>query len=276
MIPISPIKIFRKSRTLNKNKFISRNSLNKELSIFNNCSKGLSLKEEIEEDEMKSALEEDRNIVVNERSIDTVYRKFTLKRYKSINESSSLETPIHISTFKNLDIECFSYNILSNLNFMNDNSRIIVIEDQNLIRNSTIKLIETVLRDLNRPNFDVIGGCDGIDLLYYVIKDNLNSKIKCIFTDENMVYLNGSEAVRIIRKLEEMGKINKCFIVSITAFVDDYTKNNILSAGCNKIVSKPCNKSTIMEIIKNGLLYRVNGLLVKITTILMVKNMVLV
>ena len=253
MIPISPIKIFRKSRTLNKNKFISRNSLNKELSIFNNCSNGLSLKEEIEEDEMKSALEEDRNIVVNERSIDTVYRKFTLKRYKSINESSSLETPIHISTFKNLDIECFSFNILSNLNFMNDNSRIIVIEDQNLIRNSTIKLIETVLRDLNRPNFDVIGGCDGIDLLYYVIKDNLNSKIKCIFTDENMVYLNGSEAVRIIRKLEEMGKINKCFIVSITAFVDDYTKNNILSAGCNKIVSKPCNKSTIMEIIKNYL-----------------------
>ena len=52
----------------------------------------------------------------------------------------------------------------------------------------------------------------------------IGKKIKCIFIDENMDYLNGSETIKIIRKLQNMNKINSYNIVSITALEDNESK----------------------------------------------------
>ena len=65
-----------------------------------------------------------------------------------------------------------------------------------------------------------------------------------------MMYLNGSEAVRIIRKLEEDYKIPNYKIISVTAFDDEETRNNIVNSGINTILSKPCSKSEILKILK--------------------------
>ena len=63
--------------------------------------------------------------------------------------------------------------------------------------------------------------------------------------------MKGSEAVRIIRKMEKDNKINKFHIVSLTAFEDDYYKNLILDSGVNSIIPKPCSKSDLTKILNN-------------------------
>ena len=65
-----------------------------------------------------------------------------------------------------------------------------------------------------------------------------------------MNYLNGSDAVSIIRKLEQLNKIKSYYIFSITAFDDIETKNNIMNSGINQIISKPCTKSSIIDVFK--------------------------
>ena len=84
-------------------------------------------------------------------------------------------------------------------------------------------------------------------MLYAVI--NYGDKIKYVFTDENMEYMNGSEATRIIRNLEKDKKIKNFYIVSTTAFEDNYHKTRILNSGVNLIITKPCFKLEITKIL---------------------------
>jgi DNA-binding NarL/FixJ family response regulator len=128
----------------------------------------------------------------------------------------------------------------------------VVVDDHKLVRTNTINLIKKALSALNINDCNIIEGSDGIDLLNIVRKDE-KCKIKCILIDENMEYLNGSEAVKIIRKLEQNNKIKSQHIVSITAFDDIGTRKNILDSGVNTILSKPCTKSNIIEILRNVL-----------------------
>ena len=141
---------------------------------------------------------------------------------------------------------CFSLG-----NLINENSfKIVVIDDHKFVRNSVVTLIKNVLNVLQINNSQIIEGCDGIELLNIVMNDK-NNQIKYIFTDENMEFLNGSEAVRILRKLENGKKIRKYPIVSITAFDDSETRNNILNSGVDSILSKPCTKNDIRKILSN-------------------------
>ena len=97
--------------------------------------------------------------------------------------------------------------------------------------------------------FKIIEGIDGLDLFQFIRNDEEN-KIKCIFIDENMEYMNGSESVRIIRKLEQFSKIKKYFIISITALEDHESKKNILNSGVDLIIPKPCTSSDLIKIFK--------------------------
>ena len=160
--------------------------------------------------------------------------------------------PINNSiTVKSNDLEIItsSFTIRSN-NYVDDNNFIIaVVDDNKLVRDTTVSIIKNVISMLNLTNFSIIEGSDGIDLLNLVRSDN-NYRIKFIFTDENMMYLNGSEAFRIIRKLEEDDKIHNYKIISVPAFDDEETRNNIVNSGINTILSKPCSKSEILKILK--------------------------
>ncbi len=149
--------------------------------------------------------------------------------------------------------------VVNNFNFslgvnenLNSSFLIVVIDDHKLVRQNTISLIHSVLLSFKFTDYSILEGSDGIDLLDFVRKDK-NGRIKCIFTDENMEYLNGSEAVKIIRKLEKGNKVQSQKIVSITAFDDSITNNNIMNSGVNFILSKPCTKSSIVDILRTYL-----------------------
>jgi signal transduction histidine kinase/CheY-like chemotaxis protein len=125
---------------------------------------------------------------------------------------------------------------------------IVVIDDQQLVRENTVNLIKLVLKSLNIYSIGVIEGTDGIELLN-IIRLDTDNKIKCIFVDENMEYLNGSESVIIIRKLEQSNKFKKHLIISISALDDIDSKDKILNSGVDIVIRKPCTKSDLKNIL---------------------------
>ena len=128
--------------------------------------------------------------------------------------------------------------------------RILVIDDYLFIRKNLKSLIEDVTKTLN-INVEIELGEDGVDLLYKIIKSQSDGNLyNLVFIDENMNYMNGSNAISIIRSLESDHKIKKVNIISVTAFEDEDTKNKIMKAGSDQILSKPCKKSDIMREIK--------------------------
>ncbi len=127
---------------------------------------------------------------------------------------------------------------------------IVIVDDHKLVRETTMNLLSNVLKSLDLEDYSFIEASDGIDLLN-IIKTDVSKRIKCILVDENMEYLNGSEAVKIIRRLEGNKKIPRFNIISTTAFDDLETKKNILEAGFNKIILKPCSKSILAEILND-------------------------
>ena len=130
------------------------------------------------------------------------------------------------------------------------NLTIAVIDDHKIIRQNTVNLIKSVFSSLKIDDYSIIEGSDGIDILS-IVKNDKGNNIKCILTDENMIHLNGSEAVQIVRKLEEKNNLCKNYIVSLTAFDDQDTKNYIMKLGMNLIISKPMTKSSLMNILNN-------------------------
>jgi len=203
------------------------------------------------------------NLIGNEEKNDSLQQQLELSKKNSFEQFDNQQT-----VRKNFDILKFNeieqllsdklsmishyFTIIGNNNLLSENC-IVVVDDHKLVRLNTINLIKTTLLGLNINDYSIIEGSDGIDLLNIVRKDE-NGRIKCIFTDENMEYLNGSEAVKFIRKLEQINKIKSNYIVSITAFDDTGTKKNIHDSGVNSILSKPCSKTAISQILKNILI----------------------
>jgi len=137
---------------------------------------------------------------------------------------------------------------------LNDDSLIYIVIDDNIhIRNSEKNLLNKFFKDWKKKNsnskfnFNVIDGGDGIDALKFIIDPLLSKRIRGIFIDENMEYMNGSEAIKIIRKFQIVNKINKFNIASITAFEDSITKANIIQAGSDDIYIKPLSRNHLQD-----------------------------
>ena len=138
-----------------------------------------------------------------------------------------------------------------NINFLSKKSvlnKILIVDDHLIIRDSLKKSCKRILNKYSMKEYDIIEGSDGVDIIYKIIKDQSeNNLIKCIITDENMEYINGSEAIKIIRKLEKFNKIKFTPILSITAFEDIAMKELIIKNGADKLLSKPCNEKQLKE-----------------------------
>jgi len=124
----------------------------------------------------------------------------------------------------------------------------VVIDDQQLVRENTVNLRKIVLKLLDISSYSIIEGTDGIELLN-ILRLDKDKKIKCIFIDENMEYLNGSETAMIIRKLEQSYKFRKHLIVSISAIDDIESKERFLKSGVDIVIPKPCTNSDLKNIL---------------------------
>ena len=192
---------------------------------------------------------ENRN---KERSNESSYlltkriENFYLRKTDEMNEiddSYSYES-------NNNTLQIISFSIFLG-NLIDENKlKILVVDDHKYVRQNTVNLLKKALNELKIKNIDVIEASDGIEMLNIIIRDK-NNKIKSIFIDENMEYMNGTEAVRILRKMQQDNKIKNYYIVSTSAFDDSESKKLILNSGVNSILSKPCTKSEICNILSN-------------------------
>jgi len=128
--------------------------------------------------------------------------------------------------------------------------KVLVIDDYIYIREGLKSIIEEISYKMN-IDIDIELGEDGIDLLNQVINSQRQGfTYTLIFVDENMNFMNGSKAIGIIRELEKDQKIKRNNIVTVTAFEDEATKSNIMNAGSDIILSKPCRASKIRELME--------------------------
>ena len=66
-----------------------------------------------------------------------------------------------------------------------------------------------------------------------------------------MEYINGSEAIRIIRSLERRNKIKSVNIISVTGNEDAVVSKEILKLGAQIVLCKPLQKKLISKALKD-------------------------
>lgn len=176
------------------------------------------------------------NNKLNINIINNEYNKYS--QNFNLNKSSSCFSKFKkaASSSKNCQDEDHSSDIDNisciNLTHKKDENRriILIVDDHKFIRESLKKLINKILekKDLTK-HFIVKEVIDGSYLISQIVNDQFNeNKISCVITDENMEFINGSEAVRIIRELEKNKKIKPLIIASSTAFEDEMKKKALM------------------------------------------------
>ena len=145
-----------------------------------------------------------------------------------------------------------SKNSISKSKSYDDSFVFLIIEDNvniSSIQKNLLKITLDKMKKTQKLEFDytIIVGEDGIDALKFVIDPLLSSRIKGIFTDENMEFMNGSESIKIIRNLQKLNKISYFNICTVTAFEDKATANVIKFMGVDEILKKPLSKSQLEE-----------------------------
>lgn len=139
--------------------------------------------------------------------------------------------------------------------FIDNCQLIIILEDNHLIRKSLVNQIIKLPEFIKHENLFLIEAADGVDLLKIATDlQKTNYKIKCLITDENMEFMNGSDCIKIIRKMMNEGIISKFSLLSLTAFSDDDRIDSIKKSGADFVFSKPISKSNLSKIFNNYIL----------------------
>ena len=95
---------------------------------------------------------------------------------------------------------------------------ILLVDDTSLIIASTERMINSVLASLDLLHeFEILKAFDGIDLLNFIIKDQKSHRILFTITDEQMEFLDGSDTVRLVRRLEKENRIKRQIICRSSA-----------------------------------------------------------
>lgn len=121
------------------------------------------------------------------------------------------------------------------------NKKILIADDNVILLNMLKKMLNDLFKKYNM-DFEIIAVNDGLDILNNVIEDQFNGNlIQCIITDENMEFIKGSDAVKILKDLNQKNRIKDIPVIFLTSY--DEIFNFGFSADVNnyKILSKPIN-----------------------------------
>ncbi len=127
----------------------------------------------------------------------------------------------------------------------NDTStKILIVDDQFIIRKHVISLLYKLSKEMKIP-LEILEGVDGWDIIkWFQIEGN---SIKLIITDEEMLQMNGSEAIKLVREYEKNCDLIRIPIISLTSSYDDKI-SYILNSGADEVLNKPLNKFQMKEI----------------------------
>ena len=127
---------------------------------------------------------------------------------------------------------------------------VLVVDDNHLINDANKNIVYKCFEKIGMK-VKIILCSDGVDIVSHVLNENIRKNIKCVITDENMEYINGSEAIKFIRNLE-----SKCYIphipcISVTCHEDKNIINNIYASGANHVLSKPLNIAKFINLLQD-------------------------
>jgi len=194
------------------------------------------------------------SIINNESRLDIDYRKVGIK-FDSNSEDQSSD---RISN-KNSSIKPSIKNtkIINHINF--DDSleaesviidfkkylRILVVDDESLIRRSQITLIKKFSKR-EKINVFVDEACDGADCLFKIYNNYLNGfYYDLILTDETMNFMNGLLTTKIIKSLIKANIINSLKIIMVTSYEVTVIENADSNNDIDFIISKPLSMNDL-------------------------------
>lgn len=149
------------------------------------------------------------------------------------------------------------YNVLQNASICSENSdmptvkinefmgkRILLVEDVDLNR----EIVETILTD---AGIQVLSVADGKAAVDYMLKADENS-VDLILMDVMMPIMNGYEAAKLIRSLDNKVKASKP-IIAMTASVLEQDIKDAIEAGMDDHLAKPIRIEQLYEMMKKYL-----------------------
>ena len=126
---------------------------------------------------------------------------------------------------------------------------IIIVDDEYIIRNSMKRLFTSVLNDYYNLEIVFIEANDGLECIFSVYLATLHQlQIDFVITDENMNYMNGSCAAKIIKNLVQNKKIID-FPIFMSSAIGNNSNDNL--SCIKKVYTKPVDKNNLKEILTN-------------------------
>lgn len=113
---------------------------------------------------------------------------------------------------------------------------------------------------INEEEYEILKANDGVSILNYVIEDQFNGNlIKCIITDENMEFINGSEAVGFLAKLRKRNKIKNISVIFLSSYHENFILNGISDELDCELMSKPISSKELQQQLEKMQIFRRNG-----------------
>lgn len=141
------------------------------------------------------------------------------------------------------------------LNKQSDLPKVLLVDDVKMIRKSLKKMVnEVCIESKIRCSVECL--TDGLEILTSVIKDQIegNCKIKLVISDENMNWVNGSLAFKILSGLIRDHKLKHVNFVILTALEEEQILKNLKQeSNASLIITKPINKYQLTEILSQYL-----------------------
>ena len=89
---------------------------------------------------------------------------------------------------------------------------------------------------------------DGYEIIKIFLNEEIRERINFLITDENMDFLNGSEAIKFIRNFERLKNIKRIPLASLSGNEDDRMKEYLIKCGADYVFNKPLTKNNIRQI----------------------------
>lgn len=146
----------------------------------------------------------------------------------------------------------YVYNQNKNKNIMEDkaiNFKIIICDDENVIATSVKRLIETFCAEQGKEVF--VATCfNGVEVINRIVEDNnRNICYSLLMIDEELPYINGSDVIGILKKMQKNKEIYNFPIYSVTGHESEDFMNEVLKIGADGIIRKPLSKKALSSIL---------------------------
>jgi CheY-like chemotaxis protein len=125
--------------------------------------------------------------------------------------------------------------------------KIMICDDDSTILKAERRLLESICKEHKKEVY--IETCNnGLECVYKIFDDYINRGISysILLIDENMNYMDGSEAIKILKKLQRDKVINNFLIYSVTAQDDNEIA---MKYGCDGVLTKIIPKRVLSALL---------------------------